>query len=117
MLSLASVNEEPVMQVRQAVRVQPCFRQEMWAVVLPWFFRTGGIAKSGTTERLPEIEGIRVSHLICALRGWPPVGERSFTVTHSSCLAAGALASHRLLARNYFSSYFPSGLTSSASFI
>lgn len=58
----------------------------------------GGIATSGTAERYIEIENIRFSHLVNALSGWPLVGDLSFTVAHSSCLAAGALASQRLLA-------------------
>lgn len=60
----------------------------------------GGIATSGTNERFIEINDIRFSHLMNAVSGWPLVGDVSFTVTHSSCLAAGALASQRLLSLN-----------------
>ena len=57
----------------------------------------GGVATSGTTERYIEIAGVRFSHVMNARKGRPLVGDFSFTVTHSSCLAAGALASQKLL--------------------
>jgi thiamine biosynthesis lipoprotein len=57
----------------------------------------GGIATSGTAERFIEIGGVRFSHLIDALSGRPLIGDFAYTVTHSSCLAAGALATQQLL--------------------
>jgi thiamine biosynthesis lipoprotein len=58
---------------------------------------SGGVATSGTRERFVTICNQSFSHVINANTGWPVTGDLSFTVAHTSCLAAGAIATRKLL--------------------
>lgn len=57
----------------------------------------GAIASSGDYERFFELDGIRYSHILSPLTGWPAQGFQGVSVLHETCLVAGSLASIAML--------------------
>ena len=59
--------------------------------------KQGGLASSGDYERCIVIDGVKYSHIINPLTGWPVQGLASVSVQASSCLAAGAISTVAML--------------------
>jgi thiamine biosynthesis lipoprotein len=58
----------------------------------------GGVATSGDSHRFLLHDGIRYSHILDPITGWPvPGGPRSITVLAPSCLEAGMLSTFAML--------------------
>jgi len=59
--------------------------------------RNGAVATSGDYERCIVLDGVRYSHILNPLTGWPVSGLASVTVQHATCTAAGTLATIAML--------------------
>jgi thiamine biosynthesis lipoprotein len=60
--------------------------------------RRGGLATSGDARRYLQKKGVRYSHILNPLTGWPIVGApRSITVAADTCTQAGMLATLAIL--------------------
>lgn len=57
----------------------------------------GAIASSGDYERCTIINGVRYSHIINPLTGWPTTGLASVTVISDLCVVAGSLSTIAML--------------------
>lgn len=61
-------------------------------------FSRGGLATSGDTHRFLLRDGVRYSHILDVLSGWPVLNvPRSVTVAAASCVQAGMLATFAML--------------------
>lgn len=59
--------------------------------------RVGGLATSGDYERGTIIDGVRYSHLIDPITGWPVKGLATVSVVAATCLLAGAVSTLAML--------------------
>jgi thiamine biosynthesis lipoprotein len=58
---------------------------------------TGGIATSGDYERCMVVDGVRYTHVLDPLTGWPVSGLRSVSVVADRCLIAGTATTIAML--------------------
>jgi thiamine biosynthesis lipoprotein len=63
--------------------------------VLP--LKLGGMATSGDYERFMVVDGVRYSHLLNPITGWPVQHWQAISVLAPSCMLAGALSSAFML--------------------
>jgi thiamine biosynthesis lipoprotein len=67
------------------------------AIATSMRLKQGGLASSGDYQRFIEIDGVRYSHILNPLTGWPVAGLRAVSVVAPHCLIAGSTSTIAVL--------------------